>query len=68
MTVASDVKQSLASLKGIEASLSSLAIRAQDEKSKKAFHESMVTVNEIVEDLKQQVGKLEREEFEYKGF
>ena len=31
MTIASDVKQCLSSLKGIEANLSSLAIRTQDE-------------------------------------
>ena len=35
MTVGSDVKQCLASLKGVEASLSSLALRTQDDESKR---------------------------------
>ncbi len=68
MTVGSDVKQCLASLKGVEASLSSLAIRTQDNESKKTLHETMMVVNELVTGLKKRVGELEREEFQYKGF
>ena len=68
MTVGSDVKQCLASLKGVEASLSSLAIRTQENESKKTLHETMMVVNELVTDLKKRVGELEREEFQYKGF
>ena len=68
MTVGSDVKQCLASLKGVEASLSSLAMRTQDNESKKTLHETMMVVNELVTDLKKRVGELEREEFQYKGF
>ncbi|HER2162559.1 TPA: DUF1657 domain-containing protein, partial [Streptococcus pyogenes] len=58
----------LASLKGIEASFSSLAVRTQDDESKRTLHETMMVVNEIVRDLKKRVGELEREEFQYKGF
>ena len=68
MTVGSDVKQCLASLKGAEASLSSLAIRTQENESKQTLHETMMVVNELVKDLKNRVGELEREEFQYKGF
>lgn len=68
MTVGSDVKQCLASLKGVEASLSSLAMRTQDNESKKILHETMMVVNELVTDLKKRVGEMEREEFQYKGF
>jgi Protein of unknown function (DUF1657) len=68
MTIGSDVKQCLASLKGIEASLSSLAIRTQENESKQTLHETMMVVNELVTDLKKRVGELEREEFQYKGF
>jgi Protein of unknown function (DUF1657) len=63
MTIGSDVKQCLASLKGIEASLSSLAIRTQENESKQTLHETMMVVNELVTDLKKRVGELEREEF-----
>lgn len=68
MTVVSDVKQCLASLKGVEASLSSLAIRTQDSQSKQTFHETMMEVHEIVEEIKNRVGELEREEPQYEGF
>jgi hypothetical protein len=68
MTIASEVKESLASLKGIEADLSSLALRTQDHQSKRTLHETMMVVHEIVTDLKKRIGELEREEFQYKGF
>ncbi|AYE53727.1 DUF1657 domain-containing protein (plasmid) [Priestia megaterium NCT-2] len=68
MTIASDVKQCLASLKGVEAGLSNLALRTQDDQSQQTLHETMNVVNEIVTDLKKRVGELEREETQYKGF
>jgi hypothetical protein len=68
MTIASEVKQCLASLKGIEANLSSLAVRTQDDESKHTFQETMMIVNAVVTDLQQRVGELEREETQYKGF
>ncbi|MDP1419779.1 DUF1657 domain-containing protein [Peribacillus simplex] len=68
MTIGSEVKQCLASLKGVEASLSSLALRTQENESKQILHETMIAVNEIVTDLKKRVGELENEEFQYKGF
>ena len=68
MTVVSDVKQCLASLKGVEASLSNLAERTQDNESKQTIHETMMVVSEIVTDLKKRVGELENEEYQYKGY
>lgn len=68
MTIASEVKQCMASLKGVEASLSSLALRTQDDESKRTLHETMMIVHEAVEDIKNRVGELEREETQYKGF
>ena len=68
MTVASDVKQCLASLKGVEASLSNLAERTQDNESKQTIHETMMVISEIVTDLNKRVGELENEEYQYKGF
>lgn len=68
MTVASDVKQCLASLKGVEANLSGLAERTQDEEAKRTLHETMMEVSEIVTDLKKRVGELERQEPQYEGF
>lgn len=68
MTVVSDVKQCLASLKGVEASLSNLAERTQENESKQTIHETMMIVSEIVTDLKKRVGELENEEYQYKGY
>lgn len=68
MTIASDVKQCLSSLKGIEANLSSLAIRTQVVETQRTFHETMMIVHEVVTDLQKRVGELEREEMQYKGF
>ncbi len=52
MTVGSDVKQCFASLKGVEASLSSLALRTLDDESKRTLHEAMMVVHEVTKDLK----------------
>ncbi|MDM5214710.1 DUF1657 domain-containing protein [Peribacillus sp. NJ4] len=68
MTIGSEVKQCLANLKGVEASLSSLALRTNENESKQILHETMMVVNEVVIDLKKRVGELESEEFQYKGF
>ncbi|CAH0347717.1 DUF1657 domain-containing protein [Robertmurraya yapensis] len=68
MTIASNVKQCLASLKGVEADLSSLALRTEDTESKRSLHETMMIVHEVVTDLKKRVGEIEREELQYKGF
>ena len=68
MTIASDVKQCLASLKGAEANLSGLALRTLEEESKRTLHEAMLLVHDTVEDLQKRVGFLEREESQYKGF
>ncbi len=68
MTVGSQVKQCLSSIKSIEAQLSSLALRTQDTQAKRAFHETMMIMDEIKNDLKLRVGEIEREEYQYKGF
>ncbi|KSU89023.1 hypothetical protein A2U94_10180 [Bacillus sp. VT 712] len=68
MTIASNVKLSLACLKGVEADLSSLALRTEDTESKRSLHEMIMIVHEVVTDLKKRVGEIEREELQYKGF
>jgi hypothetical protein len=68
MTVGAQVKQCFSTLKSIEASLSSLAITSQDEDTKRVFHEMMMVMEEVKDDIKTRVGELEREEFQYKGF
>ncbi|MGE7767616.1 DUF1657 domain-containing protein [Peribacillus sp. NPDC096540] len=68
MTVASEVKQCVASLKGVEAGLSSLALRTQDDELKRTLHETMLVVNDVMKDVQKRVSELEREEPQYKGF
>lgn len=68
MTIASNVKQCVSNLKGVEAGLSSLALRTQDDESKRILHKTMLVVNEVRKDVQKRVGELEREEPQYKGF
>ncbi|MGY4111588.1 hypothetical protein ACVIJU_001852 [Aeribacillus sp. SP014] len=68
LTVASQVKQTLASLKSIHAGLQNLAITSTDEETKRVFHENMLISEEIINDVKSRIGELEFEEPEYKGF
>ena len=65
MTVGSNVKQTLASLKGIESQLSAFAINSLDEEAQSKFHEAMVMVGQIKNDIQLRVYTLEREESEY---
>ncbi|MCL6587271.1 MAG: DUF1657 domain-containing protein [Anoxybacillus sp.] len=67
MTVASQVKQSLASLKSIHASFQQFALTSTDEKAQRAFHEAMLLTEEIIADVKQRLSQLEREEPQYHG-
>lgn len=67
MTIASNVKQTLSTIKGITAQLSSLALNSQGEDSKAVFHESMLSIEEIQQDLQARCDQLERFEPQYKG-
>ena len=66
MTVISNVKQTIATLKGIEAQLSILALNSQEEKAQKAFHDMMLLVEEVKNDLHNRQVEMELEEPQYK--
>ncbi|MGG0237296.1 DUF1657 domain-containing protein [Bacillus rhizoplanae] len=68
MTVVASVKTCLASLKGAQASLSTLSQNAADEEAKRVFHECMLEMDSVIADLQRRVSTLEREEPQYKGF
>ncbi|EPF10014.1 MULTISPECIES: DUF1657 domain-containing protein [Bacillus] len=68
MTVIASVKTCLASVRGAQASLSSLSLNSQDEESKRVFHECMLEMDSVITDLKDRISVLEREEPQYKGF
>ena len=68
MTIASDVKTCTAGLKQAEAVFSKLALLASDPEAKQLFHESMLTMQEIVERMNKRIFQLENEEPQYRGF
>ncbi|ALC50434.1 DUF1657 domain-containing protein [Bacillus sp. S70] len=68
MTVIASVKTCLASVRGAQASLSSLSLNSQDDESKRVFHECMLEMDNVIADLQNRVSVLEREEPQYKGF
>ncbi|MCM2982046.1 DUF1657 domain-containing protein [Niallia sp. FSL R7-0648] len=55
MIIASEGKQTLASLKGIESQLSVFALHSREEEAQKAFHEAMVLVSEMKHEIQLQV-------------
>ena len=66
MTVISNVKQTIATLKGIEAQLSILALNSQEEEAQKAFHDMMLLIEEVKNDLHNRQVEMELEEPQYK--
>lgn len=66
MTVYSNVKQCLVSMKGIEAQLSNFALNSQDEIAQHAFHNAMLIVGEVTKDIQARVTELEFHEPQYK--
>ena len=67
MTIASNVKQCLSTMKGIEAQLSSFALNSLDKDAQATFNEAMLAVGEIKKDLQYRVLELERHEPQYMG-
>ncbi|MFA9558606.1 DUF1657 domain-containing protein [Evansella sp. AB-rgal1] len=68
MTVASQVKQCVASLKNIEASLNSFAIQSQNKEASETFQETANRTRKVITDMEKRVGQIELEEPQYKGF
>lgn len=68
MTVGANVKQCLATIKGIETSLSTLAIHTESEQDQKIFHEEMMKMGQVKEELMERIRELEQQEDQYKGF
>jgi hypothetical protein len=68
MTVASEVKTCLASLKSAQASLEQFALNTQNQDAKTLFENASVSTQQIVDSVSTRVGQLENEEPQYKGF
>ncbi|MDI3327005.1 MAG: DUF1657 domain-containing protein [Alicyclobacillaceae bacterium] len=68
MTVASQIKQTLAGLKSAQASLEQFALQTQDKAAKKAFTDAANQTQSIIQSLQSRVSQIEQQEPEYKGF
>ena len=67
MTTIANVKQSLATLRGIEAQLSTLALQSQEPAAQRAFHETMLVISEVKDDLQNRSKEMQLEEPQYQN-
>ncbi|MEK5237108.1 DUF1657 domain-containing protein [Paenibacillus sp. FSL L8-0470] len=68
MTVSSQVKTCLSSLKSAQASLEQFAMETQNEQAKTLFTSAAEQTQQIVQQVEGRVTELEQEEPQYKGF
>jgi len=68
MTVATQVKTCLASLKSAQSSLEQFALNTQNKEAKTMFENASKTTQQIVDQVNTRIGQLENEEPQYKGF
>jgi hypothetical protein len=68
VTVASQVKTCLASLKSAQASLETFALGTQNQEAKSLFENAAQTTQQVVDQITSRVQQLESEEPQYKGF
>ncbi|MDQ0194354.1 DUF1657 domain-containing protein [Paenibacillus wynnii] len=68
MTVASQVKTCVSSLKSAQASLEQFALETQNQDAKNLFTNAAQQTQQIVQQVESRVQELEKEEPQYKGF
>lgn len=68
MTVAAQVKTTLASLKSAQANLETFALSTQNQEAKQLFENAAKTTQQVVDQVASRVQQLETEEPQYKGF
>jgi len=68
VTVASQVKTCLASLKSAQASLEQFALETQNQEAKALFTNAAGQAGQIMQQVEGRVQQLESEEPQYKGF
>lgn len=67
MTVASQVKQTLASLQGVQGTLRIYSTQTQIDETKIIFNEALEVTKDVINDLEKRVQVLEFQEPQYKG-
>ncbi|MCC3375004.1 DUF1657 domain-containing protein [Cohnella sp. REN36] len=68
MTVSSQVKTCVASLKSAQASLEQFALNTQNQEAKTLFTNAATQTQQIVDQVSSRIQQLENEEPQYKGF
>ncbi len=68
MTVSTQLKQTVASLKSAQGNLEAFALQTQNQQAKQLFTNSAQQAKAIVDSLEQRVSQIEGEEPQYKGF
>ncbi|MGI6551419.1 MAG: DUF1657 domain-containing protein [Syntrophomonadales bacterium] len=68
MTVSSQIKQTLSSLKSAQASLESFALETQNQQAKQLFANAAQQTKSIVDSLEPRIREIESQEPQYKGF
>ena len=67
MTVGSKVKQTLASLKGIESTLKIYSVQSRNKEEIIVYKEALQTTEAVIKDIEDRLKTLEFEEPQYKG-
>ncbi len=68
MTVGSQLKQTLAGLRGGRGTLRVYANMARQEEAQKAYTEALQEIDEIISSLEERLSAVEYEEPQYKGY
>lgn len=68
MTIASNVKTCLASLKSAQASLEQFALGTQNQEAKSLFENAAKTTQQVVQQVESRIQQIEQQEPQYKGF
>ncbi len=68
MTISAQVKQTLASLKGIQATLETFSSSGENPEAKEILSRNSQKIAIIIKDLEKRLDVLEFEEPQYKGF
>ncbi|HHW38542.1 MAG TPA: DUF1657 domain-containing protein [Bacillales bacterium] len=68
MTVGTQVKQALASLKSAQADFETFALETQDKAAKQLYGNCATTAKGMIQQLEQRVEQIEQEEPEFQGY
>lgn len=68
MTVGSQVKQTIAGLKSVQASFEQFALQTENKQAKQLYENAAQQANAILQSVEPRVQQIEQEEPQYKGF